>query len=118
MTESQFSAKLLRALRQRMPSAVVWKLSDRFVTGMPDAVVIYDGIASWFEFKVGVNQVTKIQIETLARLKRGYLLRYISKDSWEITKAVKGNPGSPFYFGYGQTMDELIWCLENICKQP
>lgn len=76
MTESQFSAKLLRALRTALPNAVIFKISDRFTSGIPDFVAIHEGLATWFELKVKNNKPTLIQWETLRRLRRGYLVQW------------------------------------------
>ena len=76
MTESQFQSKLLRALRQSLPQAVIVKWSDRFTCGMPDVMVSLNGVVTWFELKVGGNPATLIQLETLRKLKRGYLVRW------------------------------------------
>jgi len=75
MTEAAFQAKLLRALRQRLPQAVIVKIADRFTGGLPDVMVSLNGVVTWFELKVGYNPVKVIQWETLRRLKRGYVVR-------------------------------------------
>jgi hypothetical protein len=61
MTESQFTSKLLRALRAAMPEATIWKHSDRFTGGIPDFSVtrwhpntgmIRTNQTSWCEVKL------------------------------------------------------------------
>jgi hypothetical protein len=118
MTESQFSAKLLRALRQRMPNAIIWKLNDRFTSGIPDAVVVYEGRATWLEMKIGTNSVTPIQWETLYKLKRGYVVSWNNPIrmgtvgwitfSWHAHCYVDACASCPFNY--------LVDYLERLCK--
>jgi len=115
LTESQFSAKLLRALRQRLPTAVIWKLNDRFTSGIPDAVVVYKGRATWIECKVKNNPLTVIQFETLRRLHRGYLVRWDRNFGFYGHIPLIGRWSSyegPFNF------ERLLEGLEMICKTP
>jgi hypothetical protein len=103
--ESQFKSKLLKALRARMPGAVVWALSARFITGMPDAVVVYEGRTTWFEMKIGSNPLTKIQFETLRRLRRAYEVR------WDRNAGVIG---AVLY----KDFDSLVEAMVRLCIQP
>ena len=120
MTESQFSAKLLRALRQRMPNAVVWKLNDRFTSGIPDAVVVYEGMATWLEMKMKHGPLSAIQYETLKRLKRGYVVRYFPEQIWVSLMTESYGPETEGISAVGQgvfeTFAQCVMRLECICK--
>lgn len=74
VSEAAFQSKLLRALRQRLPDAVIYKLNDNFTRGIPDIMISYQGRVNWFELKVWPNAATKIQWESLRRLWNGYLI--------------------------------------------
>src|SRR2546423_13399962 len=71
MTERDFTAKLLRALRQHaaLKGAVIWKLNDRTTMGIPDFVVTLNERTTWWEVKVWPNVLTKIQCYYLMRLR-------------------------------------------------
>jgi hypothetical protein len=118
MTESQFSSKLLRALRQRMPQAWIQKFNDRISSGIPDAVVVHEGRATWLEFKVDYRKVTTIQHETLKLLKRGYVVRYWKEKIYWVTLIDINNPalieGRHYQF---TTFERLTEVLEAICRQ-
>ena len=111
MKESQFSRKVLNALRARRANAVVFKINDRFTSGIPDAVVVLEGIATWLEFKCEDRKVTAIQNETLKRLKRGYVVRHKGPASYVhlVTSEYPVIDG-PFKF------DELVDHLVRICQ--
>jgi hypothetical protein len=76
MTESQFQAKLLKALRQHaaLKYAVIWKTSDRFTRGIPDVLISLNGVCTWLELKVWPNAPTKIQAYFIKRLVRAHVV--------------------------------------------
>ena len=69
-TESQFTARLLRALRAHpaLRDAVIWKHNDRTTRGIPDFSMTINGRTTWWEIKVGDNRLTKIQKYFIERL--------------------------------------------------
>lgn len=82
-SESQFTSKLLRALRARMPNAVVLKHSDSFSGGIPDfSITNFDSYIAenktvWIEVKLlGPPSVIfkPLQVEMLRRLGGYYLI--------------------------------------------
>jgi hypothetical protein len=90
MTESDYTQLLLRALRQRLPRAVTFKLSDRYTAGVPDLTTTYKRCTNWYEAKKidsrhvhegcalvkPSRDVPELQWETLRRLGRGHLIVY------------------------------------------
>jgi hypothetical protein len=94
VTESQFTQKLLKALRARLPQAVIIKFNDQRTSGIPDVVIVNEGRATWLEVKnfdqvkdifshhpligpsldIPLHKVPALQWETLRRLKRGCLV--------------------------------------------
>lgn len=78
MTESQFQAKLLRALRAHpaMKDAVIVKLNDRFTRGLPDVMISLRGKTTFFELKKWPESPTKIQ---------AYFLERMAPCSWVLT---------------------------------
>jgi hypothetical protein len=51
MAESRKTAAFLKRVRHARPNAFVRKLNDRTNAGLPDAIIDYDGVADWVEFK-------------------------------------------------------------------
>lgn len=82
MTESQFTARLLRALRAHpaLRDAVIWKLNDRTTKGIPDFVIVEGSMTLWCEVKVASNMPDKIQMHWLKKLRRGAALICASSD--------------------------------------
>lgn len=115
MTESQFSSKLLRALRAAMPQAVIFKISDRFTSGIPDFVVIHEGLATWFELKVKNNKPTLIQWETLRRLRRGYLVKWHAGYGAYLHVVTSMNEASKFVEG-PFVFSKLIEHIVSLCR--
>jgi hypothetical protein len=114
-TEAQFTGSLLRELRRRMPEAVVFKFNDRFTSGIPDCSVTLDGITTWFELKVGTNHVTRIQWETLRRLKRGYLVT-CHPHVCDVIYAVREYDANHSLDGGPFDFDNLLAHLERIIR--
>lgn len=78
MTEAQLTRRELKILRNRWPSAFIWKINDRITAGVPDAVLV-NGAATtktvWIEFKRALRMnidpwtlVTPLQKQTMQRL--------------------------------------------------
>ena len=78
MTEAQLTRRELKKIRDRWPSAFVWKINDRITAGVPDALLVngaaHDGTV-WIEFKRALTMkidpwtlVTPLQRQTMQRL--------------------------------------------------
>jgi len=97
VTESEYTRKLVKKLRRRLPKSVIFKFNDRLTGGIPDLSVTLNGLTTWLEAKhlkdqyVSSNQlygmivevkpardVPRLQWENLWRLRRGYLIVYTS----------------------------------------
>jgi hypothetical protein len=52
MTEASVTQDLLKHLKAALPGAVIFKLSDRFTTGIPDICVNWKGHTTWLEIKL------------------------------------------------------------------
>jgi len=91
MTESQFQAKLLKALRDHpaLKDAVIFKHSDRFNGGIPDISVTVKGVTTWIELKVYPNKLSKLQEYYLRRLQRAACVVY--KEGKDMAIAIIAN---------------------------
>lgn len=75
MTESQWTGKLLKELRRRMPNAVIIKFNDRSTSGIPDFCIVRDGVTQWFEVKVNNRDPYEpLQWTMLYRMKGSYII--------------------------------------------
>ena len=69
MTESQLTSKITAEIRKAYPRAFVYKISDRFYSGIPDILVIIGGMPMFMEVKTKVGKVSKIQQYTLDKIR-------------------------------------------------
>jgi hypothetical protein len=84
MTESQFTQRLLKALRRRMPQAVILKHMNPLTAGVPDFSVTRDeqnrfaGLqnhTTWCEVKLSSgNLFPTLQFETARRMDAWYII--------------------------------------------
>ena len=70
MKELSIQTKIVTYLRKTYPKAVVWKLADEKISGIPDILFMNDGVAYFFEVKTPVGRLTKIQEYTIKALRR------------------------------------------------
>ena len=63
-SESQIQSKLINKLKKQFPSAFIVKLSDVWLSGLPDVLMINDGSIEFFEVKTSIGKVTPIQMKT------------------------------------------------------
>lgn len=70
MTESQFTAKLLKRLREHelLSRAVIWKHCNQFTRGVPDFSITVSTRTHWYEVKKFGNAPTEIQNYYLNRI--------------------------------------------------
>ena len=50
--ESWYQGKLIKSVKTAMPHAVVLKLADKYLLGIPDLCIIRNNVTSWWELKV------------------------------------------------------------------
>lgn len=70
MKEAQFQDKVMKYLRTTYKDYFfVWKVSERYQSGIPDIIGVYRGLMFFIELKVGSNKPTKLQEVTMEKLK-------------------------------------------------
>jgi hypothetical protein len=81
VTESQFTQKLLKRMRQKFPSGWVVKHNDMRTAGVPDWSVSHDIVTCWFESKWVADAsnpprgtFTALQWSTLYKVNGWYVL--------------------------------------------
>lgn len=68
MTERQIVTKILRYLKKTYPGAFVWKINDRFMSGVPDILFAHNGEVVFYEVKTPTGELTKLQKYTITKL--------------------------------------------------
>lgn len=96
--ETQYSAGLVRALRNELTGAVIIRHSDNFIAGIPDMSVTWEGQTYWLEVKVRRPNRSissrDIQGEMMKRLflaSGGRSLWIIYDEKYNVTRAQWGD---------------------------
>jgi hypothetical protein len=89
MTESKFKCRVVAYLKRELPGAWVYHPTDRWVSGIPDLLILYEGIFAAIELKVGKNQATKLQLIVLQRIGAAGGITAICRDMSDIKKMVQ-----------------------------
>jgi hypothetical protein len=79
MNESALKSTLVKLLRTELRTAVVLRIEDRFTSGIPDIVVVGNGVTSFWEVKYAHPNFASrgVQELTLLRLARAGIARYL-----------------------------------------
>ena len=78
MLESTLKKKCLQYLKKQYPNAFIVKLSDQWISGLPDIWMVKCGYTYCFELKTDKGVVSPIQKATLEKLaKAGAFVRVI-----------------------------------------
>lgn len=70
MRESQIQNAIIQRLKKNYPRAYIVKISDRFVSGIPDILMILRGVPYFFEVKTPMGKLTNLQMYTLKKIQR------------------------------------------------
>lgn len=75
MNELVLTQKIKEMIRDEFPGTYVQRVSDRFLSGIPDLRVICFGLSGDLEVKIGKGKVAPIQYKVLERIQRagGYV---------------------------------------------
>lgn len=89
MTESQFKCRVVTYLKRELPGAWIYHPSDRFVSGVPDLLILYQGIFAAVELKVGKNKATKLQLIVLQRIGEAGGITRICRDMAGVREVIQ-----------------------------
>jgi len=74
MTEATLKRALVKAIKDELQGAVVYRHEDAFSAGRPDISVTWEGVTSWWEVKYEplgrTSRPTKLQAHEVERLGR------------------------------------------------
>lgn len=84
MTETQFKTKVVRLLKSELEDAFIYHPSDKWVSGIPDLLILYRGVFAAIELKVGRNKTSKLQDVILAKIAKA------GGATWVITEKGDG----------------------------
>jgi hypothetical protein len=110
VTESDFTRKLLKALRARMPGAVIIKHCNPLTAGVPDFSVTHEGVTTWCEVKLTTNRriFQPLQLEMLRRLRGYYLIWSPPLRQGYLFRADEIRPLEAWINETPYTFDELV----------
>lgn len=89
MNESRFKCSVVNLLRKELPSAWVYHPSDRFVSGIPDLLIVWRGRMTAIELKVGKNRASKIQVFTLQKIQEAGCITAVCWNLSEVREVIK-----------------------------
>src|SRR3990167_5922208 len=69
MSETTFKCAAVKAIKKDLPGAWVYHPSDRWNSGVPDLLVLWNGVFAAIELKVGRNTATRLQMVVLERIR-------------------------------------------------
>jgi len=89
MKESNLKRNTLRWLKRKYPHAVVWKISDRYTSGLPDVLVVKSGQTIWIELKTDIGVTSKLQNYMINKLRSAGAEVYICRNLEEVKEIFK-----------------------------
>ena len=69
MNESRFKCAAVKLIRHELPTAWVYHPSDRWNSGVPDLLILWESQFAAIELKVGRNKATALQMVVLGRIR-------------------------------------------------
>jgi len=85
-TEKNFKTKVLKYLKNNFDGAWIYHPSDKWRTGIPDILMLWQGNFLAIELKVGDNKTSKLQDKTLSEIQNagGYTIIAYHFDTLKI----------------------------------
>lgn len=118
MSESQFTSRLIRALRAALPGAFVRKLSDRYTAGLPDFFVVFDGRTTWFEVKLAGGRIAPLQRETLRLMRRAWFVVWDKNARrGKLMRPMPKCSREPFEISFSVPFSDLVERVVTLCKE-
>lgn len=114
MTESMFTGKLIRALKQHPALREAWiqKHNDRSSAGIPDLSVSIGCGTLWIEVKVAPYRPTRLQDWTLRKLGVGAMLVAALNDGRSVAVVCYDNSSAKF-LDFDNAIEEIVnWFKE------
>lgn len=90
--ETTIKNTILKALWTKYPDAWVWKISDRFYSGVPDLLVILYGRHYFFEIKTPTGTWTKLQKYTINAINKAGGRAFVVKSAKDVMDILKSDP--------------------------
>lgn len=86
--ETNFKIKVFRYLKSNYPGIWLWKISDKFTSGIPDVLCIYNGRHIFFELKTPKGSTTKLQDFTIDQINKAGGEAYVIKSLDQIDEVL------------------------------
>lgn len=86
--EKVLKDKALDKFRREFPTAFIWKISDRFYTGIPDMFFGYKGFVCFIEFKRVKEKLKPLQRYIMQLLERNNIPAYKCETMDEVDEII------------------------------
>ena len=84
MNESRFKCAAVKAIKKELPGVWVYHPSDRWNSGVPDLLVLWEGQFAAIELKVGRNKATRLQEVVMGRIRVAGGIAAVCRDLTEV----------------------------------
>jgi hypothetical protein len=88
MTETQLKNQVRTAVRNLYPGAFIWKIHDNFTAGIPDLLIIIQGVHIFIELKTPKGKVEPIQEWTLYKIKEAGGCTFVCRSKKEVLEVI------------------------------
>lgn len=88
MSEQTLKANVMRMLKKEYPLAWVWKISDKFYSGIPDLLILISGRALFIELKTLEGETTKLQDHTIAEIRKRGIEAHVARSVKEVKEII------------------------------
>ncbi len=92
--ETRLKENIKKAVKMKYPNAFMWKVSDRYTNGIPDLLIINNGVHTFIELKAGKNNTSRIQRFQIRRIKGAGGSAYVCRTVSEVMNVLKNREES------------------------
>jgi len=89
MTEAQIQSRILKHLRKKYPTALVWKLTEETLCGIPDICFIHEGNVMFFEVKKPGGRVRPLQRSIIKKLEYNDIIAEVVTSVEDVKEIIR-----------------------------
>lgn len=89
MSEQALKQRVMRMLKKEYPHAWLWKISDKFYSGVPDFFVLLPNRPIFLELKTAVGKVTKLQEHTIKEIRKRGIEAHVARSVTEVRQIIE-----------------------------
>jgi hypothetical protein len=88
MNESRFKCAAVKAIKKELPGVWCFHPSDKWCSGIPDLLILWEGQFAAIELKVGRNKATRLQEVVLGRIRAAGGVTAVCRDLTEVRNVI------------------------------